>query len=246
MPRQTQYEARVIAMPQGRAVVASAKRLAVTGKNSERKPRNETGWQERAWMWYDVIGEFRFACAWVGNVLSRAVLHVQHNGERTEVGDAVDALNALFGGAEGQKEMFRQLGIQFTVAGEGYIVGEDGGEKPDDQWFVVAASELTKSGDDWKIGKKADHRSAGDPTLAAASSGEQCAGLTVARGASGAVGDRRTDQARRRTDRFSAGRCGHPADAGQHLVRHHHDVDAERGRRAGRAERRRSIRSSMN
>ena len=155
MPRQTQYEARVIAMPQGRAVVASAKRLATSGKNSDRKPRNETGWQDRAWLWYDVIGEFRFACAWVGNVLSRARLNVQHNGENVDSGDAADALNALFGGAEGQKEMFRQLGIQFTVAGEGYIVGEDGGEKPDDQWWVVAASELSKNGDDWKIGKKA-------------------------------------------------------------------------------------------
>jgi hypothetical protein len=50
--------------------------------------------------------------------------------------------------------MFRQLGIQFTVAGEGYIVGEDGGEKPDDRWWVVAASEISKTGGEWKIGKK--------------------------------------------------------------------------------------------
>jgi hypothetical protein len=155
MPRISQYEAQVISMPQGKAVLASAKRLAVPGKTSaERKPKIDAGWQDRAWMWYDVIGEFRFACAWVGNVLSRAVLHVARNGDRATDGDAVDALNSLFGGPEGQKEMFRQLGVQFTVAGEGYIVGEDGGEKPDDQWWVVAASELSKNGDEWKIGKK--------------------------------------------------------------------------------------------
>jgi len=141
-------------MPQGNAVVASAKQVSVPGKIGEGKPKTDRGWQDRAWMWYDLIGEFRFACAWVGNVLSRAKLHVAQNGTRLEKGDAFDALNSLFGGPEGQTEMFRQLGIQFTVAGEGYIVGEDGGEKPDDAWFVVAASELSKTGDNWKIGKK--------------------------------------------------------------------------------------------
>jgi len=155
MPRVSQFESSVIRMPQGNAVVASAKRMSVPGKkDSDGKPKNDSAWQDRAWMWYDVIGEFRFACAWVGNVLSRAVLHVARNGERATEGDAFDALSSLFGGPEGQKEMFRQLGIQFTVAGEGYIVGEDGGEKPDDQWWVVAASELRKNGDEWKIGKK--------------------------------------------------------------------------------------------
>lgn len=154
MPRQTQYESRVIATPKGRAVVASAKRVAVPGKDSDNKPRNESGWQDRAWKWYDLIGEFRFSVAWVGNVLSRATLHVNKNGEHVEEGDAFDALSSLFGGPDGQKEMFRQLGIQFTVAGEGYIVGEDGGEKPDDRWWVVAASEISKTGGSWKIGKK--------------------------------------------------------------------------------------------
>jgi hypothetical protein len=155
MPRHTQFESQVIAMPQGRAVVASAKRLTTTGKEKDdAKPRNESGWQDRAWKWYDLIGEFRFAVAWVGNVLSRATLHVHQNGIRVTEGDAFDALNALFGGTEGQKEMFRQLGIQFTVAGEGYIVGEDGGEKPSDKWWVVAASEISKTGGEWKIGKK--------------------------------------------------------------------------------------------
>ena len=83
MPRVTQYESQVIAAPRGKAVVAAARRIAVPGKKSDRKPRNEAGWQERAWNWYDVIGEFRFACAWVGNVLSRAVLHVERDGKRS-------------------------------------------------------------------------------------------------------------------------------------------------------------------
>jgi hypothetical protein len=141
-------------MPQGKAVVAAARRLASPGKQEDHKPRNDTGWQDRAWKWYDVIGEFHFACAWVGNLMSRVTLEVHQGIEKVETGDAYDALNSLFGGPEGQKEMFRQLGVQFTVAGEGYIVGEDGGETVDDKWLVVASSELTKNGDVWKIGKK--------------------------------------------------------------------------------------------
>jgi hypothetical protein len=146
----------VIAMPQGKAIVAAARQIAISGnKDGNRKPRADVGWQERAWKWYDVIGEFRFACAWVGNVLSRAVLRVYRGDDRQESGDAFEALNSLFGGPEGQKEMFRQLGVQFTVAGEGYIVGEDGGDDVGDKWLVVAASELTKKAEgEWRVGKK--------------------------------------------------------------------------------------------
>lgn len=156
MPRATQFESQVIAAPEKRAVVAAARQIS-GGKRSgggNGKNPSDSGWQDRAWRWYDVIGEFRFACAWVGNVLSRANLQAFRNGEIVKNGPALDALNSLFNGPEGQKEMFRQLGIQFTVAGEAFIVGEDGGEKPDDKWLVVAASELTKSGDEWKVGKK--------------------------------------------------------------------------------------------
>lgn len=112
MPRATQYESRVLAVPEGkRAIVAAARRIAVSGSGDSGKPRTDSGWQDRAWKWYDVIGEFRFACAWVGNVLSRALLEVHKGDERVTTGDAADALVSLFGGSEGQKEMFRQLGV---------------------------------------------------------------------------------------------------------------------------------------
>ena len=152
MPRVAQYESQVLATPQGqRAVVAAARRIS---KSDGNKPRNESAWQNRAWIWYDTIGEFRFACSWVGNVLSRAVLTVKRGDALITTGPAEDARHALFGGPDGQKEMFRQLGIQFTVAGEAYIVATDGGTDATDKWWVVAASELSKSGGTWKIGKK--------------------------------------------------------------------------------------------
>jgi hypothetical protein len=122
--------------------------------DDKKPPRDDTGWQRTAWNRYDTIGEYRFACAWVGNLLSRAMLFVTKDGKRTDEEDATEVMSSLFGGVEGQREMLRQLGIQFTVAGEGYIVGEDGGNDPEDKWWVVAASEISRQTDDWRIGKR--------------------------------------------------------------------------------------------
>lgn len=152
MPRRQQFEAQVLATPHAR--VAAATRLTRRSGDDKKPPRDDTGWQRQAWVWYDTIGEYRYACSWVGNLLSRATLHVTEDGGPTTNEDAIQAMDALFGGVEGQREMLRQLGIQFTVAGEAYVVGEDGGEDPGDKWWVVAASEISKRGEVWQIGKK--------------------------------------------------------------------------------------------
>lgn len=152
MPRRQQFEATVYATPHAR--VAAATRLTMRKGEDKKPPRDDTNWQNRAWLWYDTIGEYRYACAWVGNLLSRALLFVTENGKPTTNDDAMQAMDSLFGGHDGQREMLRQLGIQFTVAGEAYIVGEDGGEDPGDRWWVVAASEISKAGEVWKVGKK--------------------------------------------------------------------------------------------
>lgn len=152
MPRKEQFTSQVMATP--RATVAAATRLTMRRGDDHKPPRDDTGWQRKAWLWYDTIGEYRFACSWVGNLLSRAILYVTEDGVPTTNTDAIAAMESLFGGVDGQREMLRQLGIQFTVAGEAYIVGEDGGDDPGDKWWVVAASEISKQGDSWKIGKR--------------------------------------------------------------------------------------------
>lgn len=152
MPRRPQYESQVLATPH--ATVAAASRLTMRRGDDRKPPKDDTGWQRSAWLWYDTIGEYRFACSWVGNLLSRAMLYVTEDGQPTTNEDAIAAMRSLFGGVDGQREMLRQLGIQFTVAGEAYLVGEDGGEDPDDKWWVVAAAEISKQGDIWKVGKK--------------------------------------------------------------------------------------------
>jgi hypothetical protein len=150
MPRQ-QFRSEVLSMPGG-ARVAAATRMSGR-KNAGKPQKNATGWQKTAWLWYDTIGEYRFACSWVGNTLSRAGLTVHENGKPTTNEAAIAAMDSLFGGVEGQVEMLRQLGIQMTVTGDSYLVGEDGGDSPTDKWYVVAASEITNSGGVWKVGK---------------------------------------------------------------------------------------------
>lgn len=153
MPRsRVQYESQVLATP--RATIASATRLTMRGKDDKPAPRDDTGWQKTAWERYDTIGEYRYACSWVGNLLSRASLFPAQNGKITTDADAVAAMEALFSGPDGQREMLRQLGTHFTVAGEAYLIGEDGGDEPGDRWWIIAASEVSKPGGQWQIGKK--------------------------------------------------------------------------------------------
>lgn len=152
MPRREQFASEVMATPH--ATVAAASRLTMRRGDERKPPKDDTGWQRTAWLWYDTIGEYRFAVSWVGNLLSRALLYVTEDGVPTTNADAVAAMESLFGGVEGQREMLRQLGIQFTVAGEAYLVGEDGGDEPSDKWWVVAAAEISKAGEQWKVGKK--------------------------------------------------------------------------------------------
>lgn len=115
---------------------ANAGKLNRTGKRSQSR-----AWQEDLWDMYDIVPEFRFACDWVGNLLSRAKLFVVGpDGKPTTEKNALDAMASLFGGPEGQEEMLRLIGINFTVAGEAYVIGEDGPDS--DAWRVAAATEV--------------------------------------------------------------------------------------------------------
>lgn len=151
MPRTPRREIVTIQGPTG--MVAAAVRLNRGAKS--KKPKRAPGWNHESWRFFDTIGEFRYACTWVGNILSRAKLVVYKDGKPTDEDLPVAALAALFGGPEGQREMLRLLGINLTAAGDAYIFGEDQGEDPD-MWRVVAATQVSSMGDGdnmvWKIG----------------------------------------------------------------------------------------------
>jgi len=145
MPRGTPFRSEILATP-ATGFVAAAKNYTIGKANRTWTGKGRQGgieWQEAAWNFYDTVGEYRYGVDWVGNLLSKAVLFVTGpDGKPTADPLVQEAMDALFGGPEGQAEMLRMLGIQFTVAGEAYIVGMD--TNGQDDWFVIAATEISK------------------------------------------------------------------------------------------------------
>lgn len=137
--------------PDMSAMVASARNMALPDQLARMKLKADT-WQSEAWAYYDTVSEFRYAVGWVGNLLSKAKLIPLKDGEPTDDQVCLDAINGFFGGPAGQSEMFRQLGIHFTVAGEGWIFGTEG--SLGDDWFVGASAVVTAGAgeNDWKVG----------------------------------------------------------------------------------------------
>lgn len=153
MPRGSVYRHEVVNTPtpvaglsESNALVASARTYeagssdAQSLRKSGRRTRS-SAWQNDLWDMYDLVPEFRAGCSWVGNLLSKAILYVAKDGKLTTDQTALDALASLFGGSEGQEEMLRLLGINFTVAGEAFVVGKPA-RNDDDEWEVIASTEV--------------------------------------------------------------------------------------------------------
>lgn len=145
----------LVAAQQGpRPLLASA----VLVKQSQLRAIPETrDWQVRAWEYYDLVGELRFAAQWISNALSRCRLYVgmpDDNGKAPDPIGQDDAetadprarmpLDELFGGTAGQPEMLARLAMHLTVPGESYVVGFDD-DKGERRWIVASSEEFTKS-----------------------------------------------------------------------------------------------------
>lgn len=118
---------------------------------------DQKDWQQRAWEYYDRVGELRFAVQWIANALSRCRLYV---GVPDEFGrapdpvgqdDAVDAdpraripLDELFCGESGRSEMLSRLAMHLTVVGESYLIAfdTDDGQR---RWMVASSDEFTRT-----------------------------------------------------------------------------------------------------
>jgi hypothetical protein len=157
MPRTTpELAAEVVKAP--RAMVASAVRYPGTTRRVYRKAQD---WQAEAWRHYDHCGELRFAANWISNVLSQATLYAatrapDNSLTKQDSGPAVDAMEALFDGPEGQAQMLAAIGLHLTVPGECYLVGRSPVQErdefgDDDIWEIVGTEEMKHSGTKWGI-----------------------------------------------------------------------------------------------
>lgn len=143
-----------IAAQQGKVALLAS---AVLVKQSQiRAVPDQREWQARAWEFYDLVGELRFASQWISNALSRCGLHVRSFRtqdsrsepiplEQAEGADprASVPLDELFGGATGHPEMLSRLATHLSVSGESYLVGWDTPEGR--RWLIGSSDEIQKT-----------------------------------------------------------------------------------------------------
>lgn len=136
------------------SLVASATKL---GKAGAMQVQSVSGrdkeWQQRAYNMYDEIGEFRYACDWVGSMMSKAILVATQkvNGVVTPLtqGTAADLVEQLFNDDDGKAEMLRLIGVHMTIAGECFLVGYDNKDPFGDEdyvWQVASPTSIRRSG----------------------------------------------------------------------------------------------------
>lgn len=148
--------------PAPASLVASAARVrGGTSLGTERRNTSADAWHLEAWDHYRNIGEFRYACDWVGGMLSKALIHgtveTADGVQKITDGTIPEYLMSLFGNADGRAEMFRLIGVHMSVTGECWIVGYpdpdefgDGGDK----WEVAASTKCVRPvspSDPWKV-----------------------------------------------------------------------------------------------
>lgn len=109
-------------------------------------------WQIEAWRLFDIVGELRFLAAWIGDSISQARLYVTRisdTGEETgEVDDPriAQLASVPLGTGSQRDDNLRLLGIDLAVAGEAWIVAEDGGKAKPKSWFVLSGGQIRREG----------------------------------------------------------------------------------------------------
>lgn len=145
--RQPARVARTRAKP---AVVAAATRILPSDKSeAEKARRRRQEWQPLAWDYYDLIGEVKYSCGFVGNALSKLRLYAAEIDDpedepiATTNEDAIAALERIKSPAAGHAEIMRGLGVNLMVVGECYLVGLTAGRTEQTEvWEVRSTDEL--------------------------------------------------------------------------------------------------------
>jgi hypothetical protein len=152
-----------LARPHRFALVAAAEVITSSSvKTTVKNPGRMLDWQERAWDFYDRVGEFRFGVSWASNALSRVNLCAARPPKN--VGDeptpispddeeltpaearAMELVAMIAGGASGQGQLLAEFGEHLAVAGFGWMVAEpsldDAAAVEYETWCVYAQDGL--------------------------------------------------------------------------------------------------------
>lgn len=142
-----------------RTALAGATAMVELGEGSSWKTWRfgNTDWQKEAWRLYDIVGELVKLSGRVGDSVAQARLYVtevdETGEEQGEVSDpAIKRLAAVPMGTGSQRDdNLRLAGIDLSVGGECWIVGEGAAsspEKAEGSWFVVTSAAFGKEGSD--------------------------------------------------------------------------------------------------
>jgi len=148
MPRRQRELAPVVPLPT-RSLVASATRFdAKTARIYNNSPNT---WQAEAYRHYRICGEARFAAQFFGHALSKADLYIpadprDKRSPKLTSGPAVDALDELFNGCEGQESMNAAVGVHLTIAGECFLIGRTPQGETDPIWEIRSVLETRTNG----------------------------------------------------------------------------------------------------
>lgn len=124
------------------SLVASAQNHTQINSPDAPKAKREE-WQQQAWFFYDVVGEFEYVANWVGNMLSRARLYPAKDGKEITSGPAFEAVAELFGSDQGKADALRTMGINYTVPGESYIFAYTAEGEEEREWLVASPQSVT-------------------------------------------------------------------------------------------------------
>lgn len=143
-----------VAVPPPRAsLIAAATRVQLDGSSWKGWKFGDQKWQEEAWRHYDICGEMRYGANWIGQAVSRCRLFICEVDDAGRPGPEVTddkiarIAEVMFGGPAGRAEAQRALGINLTVAGEGFVVAEAVKDKKKDIWYTASTSEISRSGE---------------------------------------------------------------------------------------------------
>lgn len=131
-----------------RSLVASAIKVTFDDTSYNTYRFRDESWQRELWRLYDIVPEFGYAARWVGNCCSQVRIYVADvdklgrvQQETTEA--KIQALSdTLLGGPSSKRESLRAMGINLTVAGEGYVLGDSSGTN--DEWYILSSSEIRR------------------------------------------------------------------------------------------------------
>lgn len=167
--------ARLARRPKFNSLVAAAQVLTAPHPVLQKvTPFKQDAWAERAWEYYDTIGELGFGVNWLGNGMSRvnlvAAAPPQGPGDEPTPLDPADLsltksqrrgielVAQIAGGVGGQSQMLHGFGVHLTVAGVCWVVAEPDARRAEDgtgfldpdadvflDWSVRSADELRRA-----------------------------------------------------------------------------------------------------